>query len=306
MSQTRSYSYPRYLNAKRTVDDRALNQRVWNRFVDALADHGEELSILEVGGGVGATFKRVLTELEEGIVERVDYTLVDRNDENLSTARSNIEQWASSRGYRMEDGPDGADLRNGPMEIRLQLRNADLFDYTRDEDANTYHAVIAQAVADLLDLEKFLLSLRPLLQSKGLWYLPIHFDGLTAFEPTTDPDIDDRIVRLYHESMSEPDEEGGRRARTGRRLLTAFRNQGDALLDAGSSDWIVVPKQNGYPADEAYFLHHILWFMEEELTDHPRLEQQTLSQWIDIRRRQIKNAELIFVAHQLDVLAQTR
>src|SRR5262245_59912277 len=51
-----TYSLLRYLAAKKSVDDRALNWRVWQRLVEALPRVTTEqpLHILEVGAGIGS------------------------------------------------------------------------------------------------------------------------------------------------------------------------------------------------------------------------------------------------------------
>ena len=52
----------RYLAAKKSVDDRALNWQVWQRLVAALprATPQQPLRILEVGAGIGSMVERLL------------------------------------------------------------------------------------------------------------------------------------------------------------------------------------------------------------------------------------------------------
>ena len=56
--------------------------------------------------------------------------------------------------------------------------------------------------------------------------------------------------------------------------------------------------------EEPYFLHHILHFIEQELSEHPTLNSAHFARWIRNRRQQIVRGELIYIAHQLDVLAR--
>jgi hypothetical protein len=299
-----TYSYPRYLTAKKTVDARALNRRVWSRFVTAVADAASPVRVLEVGGGVGATVQRVVEALEERSVDRLRYTIVDIEPANIETARAALRDWAAARGYRVF-GTDPQVWTDGPMEVSVAFRTADLFDLADAHDGPLYDAVVAQAVFDLLPIPEGHRALAPLLRTGGLWYLPIHFDGVTAFEPTGDPTLDARIERLFHESMqAAPDEPDRSGAHCGRRLLTHFRAGGDTLLEAGASDWVVFGREGAYPGDEAYFLHHILHFVETELTGHPNLDAEAFAEWMATRRRQVDTGELVYIAHQLDVLAQ--
>ena len=56
-----TYSFARYLTAKKSVDDRALNRHVWQSLVAALprATPEQPLQILEVGAGLGTMVERL-------------------------------------------------------------------------------------------------------------------------------------------------------------------------------------------------------------------------------------------------------
>ncbi|MEF8940036.1 MAG: class I SAM-dependent methyltransferase [Salinivenus sp.] len=307
MTEPDTYTYPRYLTAKTTVDDRALNRRVWSRFVEGLTAAASPVRVLEVGGGVGATVQRIVDALEPRSADALRYTIVDLESANVEAARESLRPWAEARGYDVS-GPEPQVWTDGPMEVTIEFRTADLFDLAAVPDGPAYDAVVAQAVFDLLRIPDAHRALDPLLGAGGLWYLPIHFDGVTAFEPPVDPALDARIERLYHESMNGAADSSGERdgARCGRRLLTHFRTADTSLLEAGASDWVVFPRDGDYPGDEAYFLHHILHFVETELSGHPELDAAAFADWVATRRRQIEAGELTYIAHQLDVLARKK
>jgi hypothetical protein len=89
---------------------------------------------------------------------------------------------------------------------------------------------------------------------------------------------------------------------TGRRLFGELAAAGGRVAAAGSSDWVVFPGPDGYPGDEAYFLHWIIDTISRALNGHPELEMNRFQAWVDRRYRQIESAELIYIAHQLDVM----
>ncbi len=91
---------------------------------------------------------------------------------------------------------------------------------------------------------------------------------------------------------------------TGRHLFAHLKNAGAEILAAGSSDWVVFPGLNGYPGDEAYFLHHILHFFEQSLSNHPELDAEQLTDWLIMRHEQVARGELIYLAHQLDFVGR--
>jgi len=76
------------------------------------------------------------------------------------------------------------------------------------------------------------------------------------------------------------------------------------VLAAGGSDWVVFAGANGYPADEAYFLHDIIHTIELVLTGHPHLDAERVGAWAALRHAQIEQGALVYIAHQLDVLGR--
>jgi len=84
---------------------------------------------------------------------------------------------------------------------------------------------------------------------------------------------------------------------TGRRVT-------GVVLAAGGSDWVVFAGANGYPADEAYFLHDIIHTIDLVLTGHPHLDAERLGAWVAQRHAQIEQGALVYIAHQLDVLGR--
>ena len=76
----------RYLAAKKSVDDRALNWRVWQCLVAALprAPTEQPLRILEVGAGIGSMVERLLAG---DVLTHATYTAIDNAPVLLTEAR---------------------------------------------------------------------------------------------------------------------------------------------------------------------------------------------------------------------------
>jgi hypothetical protein len=84
--------------------------------------------------------------------------------------------------------------------------------------------------------------------------------------------------------------------------LGHLKAAGARVVAAGSSDWVVFPGPEGYPNDEGYFLHFIIDTIDRALRRHPELDRGRFQAWIAERHRQIDAQELIYIAHQLDVM----
>ena len=289
------YSDVRYLIAKRTVDDRALNRQVLEELRRLLmAEAPRRPRIVELGAGVGTMVTRLY---DWRIVERADYVLVDEDQHALSAARRELGSLAGVAAA--SNGELSVKLDRTDLNVRFEL--ADVLQFTGAEaNRQRFDLVFANAVLDLLDLELALQGIFRCLAKNGLFWFSINFDGETIFVPE-DP-RDAAIVKLYHESMEPPHRSGS--STTGRRLLEAIPRQGATLLAAGGSDWVVFPEQGRYPVDEGYFLHHIVQTIQRALDGHPDLDSDEFARWVELRHDQIETGRLSYIAHQLDVLGR--
>ena len=120
------------------------------------------------------------------------------------------------------------------------------------------------------------------------------------------PGLDGQIETLYHQTMDLRRIAGHRSgdSYTGRHLFGHLRTAGVDILDAGSSDWVIFAGPQGYPSDEAYFLHFIIHTIGTALRGHPELDPVALRSWIAQRHAQIEAGSLVYIAHQLDFLGR--
>ena len=290
-----NYSFPQYLHAKQSVDDRALNKDVFNSLKAHLPQ--ESIRIIEVGAGIGTMLKRLVCW--DGI-RKAEYVMVEKLTENLEYASAWIPQWAEETGLSVErSGKNQLQIFNSVYDIHIQLVQADVFDFI-PKNKTPFDLLIAHAFLDLLPMPESLAKLLTL--TNHLAWLTLNFDGVTTFEPTIEPALDEKIERLYHQTMNMRPSGGD--SQSGRHLFNYLKIVKAEILAAGSSDWVVHSIHGKYPQDEAYFLHFILHFFEESLKDNKELNETLFSEWLKKRHEQISRGELVYVAHQLDFLAK--
>lgn len=280
----------RYLTAKRSVDERALSRRVRDRVVSELP---RAPRVVEAGPGVGVTVPRLLSwgvsggsyrgiEIDPGLVAHARQTVP------AILRRAGHEVTRSPGGCRVE----GLSARFDAGDAVDTLSQSENADGTRGADL-----LIAQSFMDLVDhdaaLEVFTRTLAP----GGLAYFPLTFDGETIFQP--DHPRDEAVLEAYHQTM---DDEAGRDSHAGRHLADALRARDGSLLDVAASDWIVRPRDGGYPHDEQYFLRQILEFVEAALEARPVAGAE---EWLATRREQLAQSQLMYVAHGFDLLYRT-
>jgi SAM-dependent methyltransferase len=290
-----AYAYTRYLAAKKTVDDRALNRHVLAE-LRHLMPRGEP-RILEIGAGLGTMVARLL---EWQVVGAGEYTLLDVDPQLLRDSRAWLAGWARDRGLRTELLPDG--LRVG--DLRVRLVEAELGDHLDAGSGEPVDLLIANAFLDLVDVPAVLPGLLRLLVPGGAYWFTLTFDGESIFAP--DHPGDDDVLGAYHRSMDGRVRYGrpAGESRAGRHLFGHLQAAGAPPLAAGSSDWVVhADLDRRYPDDEAWFLNSILTTIEEALAG--RVAPAPLADWLAARRRQLAAGELVYIAHQLDVAGRS-
>ncbi len=288
-----AYSFSHYLLSKQTVDDRALNKDVLSALRASMPP--QPVSIVEVGAGIGTMLKRLVTW---DIFCAGEYVLVDALEENIAYAREWIPQWAAETGLSVERiENDDLQLCDRSRDIRIRFECSDVFDFIQ-KNKTPADVLIAHAFLDLLPLPESLAGLLSL--TKGLAWVTLNFDGVSVLRPAIDPALDEKIEKLYHETMDTRSTGGD--SQTGRKLFEHFHSVNADILAAGASDWVVFGKDGSYPADEKYFLQFVLHFFESSLKDSDQLDAATFERWLAKRREQIECGELVYLAHQMDFL----
>ncbi len=132
------YSFPRYLLAKQSVDDRALNKDVLCAGARCAANSPRYR--LPLPPPRCASSKRaqasgtMLTRLLRWNVlpPDTDYTLVDEMPENIALARAWLPAWAQEHGWRVErPSEDHLRLSSASSSVSIRLAQADVFDFIR-------------------------------------------------------------------------------------------------------------------------------------------------------------------------------
>lgn len=292
--------FQRYLRAKRTLDDRALDRRLLELLTEALAtqqhDTNEPLTVLEVGAGIGTMIAR-LHEWDIFPDGRIQYTALDKNATLLSRLPDTLAELTSPPTEITSTGSNEMQLTSPRRTIAIQSVTSEISDFL-DAKALEWDCVIGAALLDLLDLETVGDVLDAVVPG-GSWYFPITFDGGTHFRPAHP--ADDQITHYYHTHM---DQAPPRSSHAGGQVLNYLADQtGVSVRGAAGSDWILRPTEQGYPDEEAIVLEYILEEIEMAVGQVAPAEfTDTLSEWLSVRSTQLAAEELYYFTHQLDLL----
>lgn len=283
-----------YLLAKRAVDRRSIDRRLRGRFVAGLERLAEgsddDVSILDIGCGVGSTLEHLLAWGPPRGAFRIRF--VDTDPAMVTVTHSRVPALCNAHGLSASSREVFA-TDDGATTLSVDVRCADAIEAIEAFDPDV---LVGMGFVDLLApdrIERLALAVEQL----DLAYFPITFDGGTWFEPVLDDRLDTRIVDRYHAHMRTRAQPGTPDA--GRTLLAAL-DGGHTLV--GGSDWVVRPSDGHFPADEATVVRHVLDLFEGALTDDPDLAPDELDAWLRTRRNQVRDGTVTYVAHQLDLL----
>lgn len=313
MSTPQRDQFARYLAAKTSVDDRALNARVWDTLAAELRGRrGRPLAVLEVGCGIGTMIERLAAH---GMLDDAVYTALDLCEDNLQRARERLPGGLAAHGW-MAAELTAARLRfgRGAHRLEIALVPAEVRGWLAGLPPASFDLVVAHAVLDVVDADTLLPLVAGCLRPRGLAYLSLCFDGLTAVEPGLDPDLDARIEGRYHATMDARlrDGEPAGDCRSGRHLFGRLRRSGLDLLAAGGGDWVVFadpPSGRGDPSyrgDEGFFLHYLIDVVGGALGGDASFVRGEVDSWVATRHAQVDRGELVWISHNLDLLARAR
>ena len=301
------FSFSRYLEAKKSFDDRSLNRNVWDKMASSLSDQPADspIKVFEVGAGIGTMLARMI---ERELFHVAEYTAIDSQIDNIRYTQVYLRNWAKLNNYQVAESKNGLIISDKDSEIEVNLLNTDLFEYINTHPSQEFDLLVANAFLDLVPLQETLEQLFSWGEKDFFYYFSINYDGLTALEPVIDPEFDPLVLSLYHDTMNERIKDGNRYGdhETGRHLLDYIPRKGGSILAAGSSDWIVYPDPGGYPMDEAYFLHFIIHTIDTSLSGHHLLDNKQFTRWINLRHAQIEREELVYIAHQVDIVGNAK
>ncbi len=305
MSEPKPYYHiTKYLAAKKSVEDRCLNGHVLSSLTQAVRDLKKyPLKVVEMGSGIGGMVER---SLEWGLFDHADYIGFDFYPDNINLAQDCVHEWATKNGCeRINCGDHGLRIRSSEKDISITFESRDAFEFVK-ANPHSCDLLIANSFLDLIDFDTDFPVMLSVLKPGGLFYFAVNFDGATILEPEIDPPLDSLIESLWHEDMDtriENDKPAGD-SRCGRHFFGHARRHNASILAAGASDWTVFPHADGYPADEAYFLHFIIYTIYRALRDDPRLDSKMFEAWIEKRHAQVDEHKLVYIAHQLDFLGR--
>ena len=167
----------------------------------------------------------------------------------------------------------------------------------------TVDLVVSHALADLVPLDALASRAFALARPGGLVQVALAYDGLTAFSPVPDPDLDAAIIAAFHRHMDRPSVQtptyGGSTA--GRRLAPALAAAGLEIVTDAPSCWRVGA---GDGPNGRRVLSRLVQFVVEGAREIGGVTADDLACWERQRRDAIEDGTLTVRVGHRDVLAR--
>jgi SAM-dependent methyltransferase len=270
-----------WLAARAPYDEAALDRSA----VDAISAWGAQLPaddgpvVVDLGSGTGVAIERARRWLAP---RRIVAYAVDQDADLLAQAQPADD---GSRVVRVRgDLLAPLDAHGGPPDGTVDL-------------------VVGHALADLVPLDRLAARVAALLRPGGLAHLALAYDGLTAFEPAAEPDLDAAIVDAFHRHMDRPArtiaDYGGSTA--GRRLGAALTAAGLDVLVDGRSRWHVRAADG--PGGRRV-LERLIRYVVEAAQEIGGLAPGDLARWQAERMTALAHGTLAVKVGHRDVLAR--
>jgi len=270
------HAHAEYLEAKRSVDDVAIDRRLEHMFYSRLPNSPR---IIDFGCGTGSMLSRLL---RKG-VRQGEYIGIDIDQKILDVAVELRKIEALQRGHHVKTSRNTMKIDDLHVQFVVGDAVESLYYYDKID------SIVGLGFADLVKPELLCQSIQDCSHSGTQVYLPITFDGETIFIPKHENDK--QILNAFH---TEIDRKGT--AKAGRKLIAQLQNMAGEL-SVGRADWIVHPSKGAKNEAEFVFLSYILKLIEDGLVESDKLDE-----WIAYRRNQLTNGELWYIAHQYDLL----
>lgn len=293
-----TFDYPEYLAIKQAIDDRSLNQSVWQAMAAWLKPLAvnPEFRILEIGAGTGAMILRLL---DANLLGHCQYYAVELEPAFARVAENELSVWARAHGFTMDVAdPSRWVLKNAGKGVEVQWLTAEILELAEAFAPGYFDLLIGHAVIDLLPVPACMPGLLKLVKPGGGYYFSVNFAGVTSFSPPHPRDHE--ISAAYHCDMDRrfPGLEW-RASQTGQLLGRWLQGQGHLVLSEGSSDWQISAESTPSAAANR-FIGNILDTMAKALSGRDGLED-----WLTLRRQQADSGNLLFLAANRDYFGRT-
>jgi hypothetical protein len=270
-----TFDYVKYLDVKKSIDDRSLNEVVWGHFSNWLLSRNKQdstLRVLEIGAGIGTMIERLL---EASLLQKCHYIVLEPETMFKEAALSRFKGWANKYGCTFKINSEGLwHISNNELDIFIEWIEADANKIDQLFGDKSFDLLLSHAVIDLLPVPTIMSIILDKLKARGACYFSLNFSGNTEFYPAHDSDH--KISELYHLDMdSRFPNLDWQPSLTGIALPIWLKKYGCEQVVDGESNWEL-------GEGDSLFIKNILDTIKKALAGFPGLET-----WLSSRYKEL-------------------
>jgi len=275
-----TFDYVKYLDLKKSIDDRSLNQAIWQDFSSWLISRDDQmatLKVLEIGAGIGTMIERLL---DASLLRKCRYIALEPEVSFKEAAKNRLMTWAKIQDVNFEITSEGLWLvRDQELDLTIEWIEAEAANIEQLFIDESLDLLLSHAVIDLLPVPELMPGILKKLKKLGGIYSSVNFSGETRFYPSDLRDED--ITNHYHRDMdARYPELDWQPSTTGVSLTKWLQNYGCKKVIEGDSDWEL-------GSGDGLFIMNILDTIRKALKGFPELED-----WLTKRYRQLEQDQL--------------
>ena len=276
-----TFDYVKYLDVKKNIDDRSLNEVVWNNFSNWLKAKNEldiRLKVLEIGAGIGTMIERLL---ESSLLKHCHYTALEPESSFKEAAKTRLMSWANAQRINFEISSGGVWLLSGKnLDLTIDWIEAEADKIDQLLNNECFDLLLSHAVIDLLPVPALMPEILNKLKEHGGFYFSLNFSGSTRFFPSDQSD--EEIINNYHKDMDARFPElNWQPSRTGEVLPEWLQSYGCKKVVKGESDWSL-------SCEDALFIKNILDTINKALKGQPGIEEWLTKRYEQLNQDQLK------------------
>lgn len=141
-------------------------------------------AIIDLGAGTGANLRWLAPQLDYA----QDWTLVDKDDELLASARTATRAWSEALGYRIHGQGDSCTITGRGFDCRVRTLELDLFGNLDDLELPAGCLVTASALLDLVSNSWLAKLVAGIASSRASVLWALSYDGSVTIDPACEHD----------------------------------------------------------------------------------------------------------------------
>lgn len=281
---------PNWLETRYRFDSSARKNSTEKKMLNHFSSHGN-INILDIGAGTGNNVRYYSPFLPQN----QSWLLLDSDPLLNSQSLVLLSQWAKKNHWPYQLSENELQFQISTKTITVKKKLGSLLELNKIIDLAKVNLITANAVFDLFSSLQWKIFLNQLTPFSLPLLATLNYSEMSFFPFCK---INQKYIHLYNDHMTRKQKFGKAMGASCAQEMSDILTQYNYNTITEQSNWIIDPKEN-------IMLNFLIHFMEksvDEMISSP-LEKKTFHQWIEKKRKDIKEARLKAKVQHIDIFA---